>query len=279
MPYMREFFQEKFQVPVEFFNPLRNVTVSSSLNVEEIGHKAHTLGGLVGLALRSVSSCPMELNLRPAVVIRRQQTARQRPALVLAVLALLATLAAWWLYYGHTAKLTTQVTEERVSPRVNELKTIEGRMNAVASETKQQQEAAGPLLQAIKERAYWTTVLNDINSRLPKDNVWITSFEPEIPGGDNPPTPAPGGRGAPAAQKKAAPIVLIRGLYMYNDRQTAVVDEFMENLKKSELYTIGDKPEKIINVPNEAEWAYEFSFPLVLKNPIVFTPPDKGQRK
>jgi hypothetical protein len=66
---------------------------------------------------------------------------------------------------------------------------------------------------------------------------------------------------------------------MYNDRQTAVVDEFMENLKKSELYTIGDKPEKVINVPNEAEWAYEFSFPLVLKNPIAFTPPDKGQRK
>src|SRR4051794_28869277 len=82
MPYMREFFQEKFQMPVEFFNPLRNVTVSPSLNVEELGHKAHTLGGLVGLALRSVSSCPMELNLRPASVIRRQQATRQRPALV-----------------------------------------------------------------------------------------------------------------------------------------------------------------------------------------------------
>src|SRR3954468_22728127 len=40
MPYMREFFQEKFQLPVEFFNPLRNVTVSSTLEVEEIGRKA-----------------------------------------------------------------------------------------------------------------------------------------------------------------------------------------------------------------------------------------------
>ena len=29
-PYMREFFQEKLQVPVEFFNPLRNVAVSGS---------------------------------------------------------------------------------------------------------------------------------------------------------------------------------------------------------------------------------------------------------
>src|SRR5215472_2701874 len=30
MPYMREFFHEKFQVPIEFFNPLQNVTVAES---------------------------------------------------------------------------------------------------------------------------------------------------------------------------------------------------------------------------------------------------------
>src|SRR6476659_6385924 len=31
-PYMREFFQEKLQVPVEFFNPLRNVAVSGAVD-------------------------------------------------------------------------------------------------------------------------------------------------------------------------------------------------------------------------------------------------------
>src|SRR6266550_3356713 len=31
-PYMREFFQEKLQVPVEFFNPLRNVAVSEAVD-------------------------------------------------------------------------------------------------------------------------------------------------------------------------------------------------------------------------------------------------------
>src|SRR5437867_2158148 len=30
MPYLREFFHEKFQLPIEFFNPLQNVTVSES---------------------------------------------------------------------------------------------------------------------------------------------------------------------------------------------------------------------------------------------------------
>src|SRR5712671_331905 len=72
-PYMREFFREKLQVPIEFFNPLRNVTVSHSAPVNELTHSAHLLGELVGLALRSVSACPMELNLRSAIVLRRQE--------------------------------------------------------------------------------------------------------------------------------------------------------------------------------------------------------------
>jgi len=29
MPYMREFFQEKLQVPIEFFNPVRNVAIAN----------------------------------------------------------------------------------------------------------------------------------------------------------------------------------------------------------------------------------------------------------
>ena len=30
LPYLREFFSEKFQLPIEFFNPLRNVAVTAT---------------------------------------------------------------------------------------------------------------------------------------------------------------------------------------------------------------------------------------------------------
>ena len=36
MPYMHEFFHEKLQVPIEFFNPLKNVTVSRSAQLPEV---------------------------------------------------------------------------------------------------------------------------------------------------------------------------------------------------------------------------------------------------
>src|SRR5947209_13376488 len=48
-PYMREFFHEKLQIPIEFFNPLRNVAVAHSAPVKELTPSAHLLGGLVGL--------------------------------------------------------------------------------------------------------------------------------------------------------------------------------------------------------------------------------------
>src|SRR4029077_11799954 len=36
MPYMREFFHEKLQLPIEFFNPLRNVAVANSAPANEL---------------------------------------------------------------------------------------------------------------------------------------------------------------------------------------------------------------------------------------------------
>jgi len=47
LAYIREFFSEKLQMPIEFFNPLRNVTVSSGVNVESAARIAHTMGELV----------------------------------------------------------------------------------------------------------------------------------------------------------------------------------------------------------------------------------------
>src|SRR5207253_241329 len=94
MPYMREFFHEKFKLPIEFFNPLRNVAVSEAASASGVAHSAHLLGELVGLALRSVTTCPMELSLLPASVVRRQELERRRPFFIAAaacvVLAMLS---------------------------------------------------------------------------------------------------------------------------------------------------------------------------------------------
>lgn len=270
MPYMREFFQEKFQMPVEFFNAMRNVAVAGSLNAEEIGHRAHTLGGVVGLALRAAVSCPMELNLRPASVIRRERQARQRPALVVATLAVLVALAAWWLYFQQSAALTTQMTQS-LQPKVSGLQALETKMQGVRKQIKTQEELAAPLLQSVRERDYWTSILNDINARVPAEYVWITKFEP-VTEKIAPPKnakPAPGARPGATPAPTTSTVVKIEGLYLKNDAGPAVVDAFVTELQKSELYTVDTDPTKQTrSTMTETEWAYTYSFELILKDPI-----------
>ena len=42
-PLIQEFFREKLQLPIEFFDPLRKVTVAASAGVGETGLPAHLL--------------------------------------------------------------------------------------------------------------------------------------------------------------------------------------------------------------------------------------------
>jgi cell division ATPase FtsA len=288
LPYMREFFTEKLQLPVEYFNPLRNVSVANNLNLEDLGRRAHTLGELIGLALRGTSECPMELNLRPPVVIKRHELASRRPFLIGAAVCLFALLGGWFLYFSRAAEITDQVTSQ-LDEKIRPLKDYESRINAALTEIKTAQETAGPLIGAIQERSYWTRVIDDINS-LPADYVWITSFEAAP---DTPPAAAAGARPRTGARPAATPApkpgpeaagsgnppvrLTLRGLYLYNERQAGVVDEFVGKLKQSPLYqVIEDKPEDLKrSVPNETEWAFEYEIPLRLKDPIRIPPPAK----
>ncbi len=274
LPYMREFFHEKFQLPVEFFNPLRNVAVGNGLNIDEIGRSAHRMGELVGLALRGSSNCPMELNLRPRSVVKSHELARRRPFILLAGVCTLLALTAWWLYLDRAAAITQEVAE-KLAPQVTELKGFETRMKTAKDEIADQQAKAGPLLMAVEERGYWLKIIEDINTRLPKDLVWVTSFEakmqaPATDGAEPTPGPGPKGQAAP----KLNTVVLLKGLYLTNKRanQASVADEFKDKLIESTLYTVDQEPPRYKrSLPNDSELAFDFEFPLILKNPISLT--------
>jgi type IV pilus assembly protein PilM len=290
LPYMREFFTEKLQLPVEFFNPLRNVAVTGGISADEISRSAHRLGELVGLALRGTSECPMEMNLRPKKVVRRHELAKRRPYIILAGVAALALIAGWWQYFDHATTVINEAAE-KVTQKSAPLKILETNMDKARAAIKAEQETVAPLLTAVDDRSYWVRVIDDINLRLPKEYVWVTSFGPvaaERRGGPGPgntlaPGPKPpglakpnqpgGGPGGPGGQRSAAAttILLVKGLYLWNPRQAAVVDDFLAKLKGSDLYEVDEKDMKR-SVPNEAEWAYEFEIPLVLKDPVKLSP-------
>jgi len=95
MPYTAQFFSEKLNLPVDYFNPLRNVQFDPALNLEELAKVAHCFGEVVGLGLRNLAHCPIELNLMPKSSVQQQQWRQKQPYIIAAVFCLILVLFAF----------------------------------------------------------------------------------------------------------------------------------------------------------------------------------------
>jgi type IV pilus assembly protein PilM len=286
-PYMREFFNEKLQLPTEFFNSLRNVAVTDSLNVSELSRSAHLLGELVGLALRTVTTCPMELNLRPASVVRRQQLEKRRPFFILAAACCILALLGWSLYYARGAHVTQRATE-RIQEKVDTMRAAEAQLDKLKKQVASLDSLATPLIEAINDRSFWLEIIEDLNARLPKEDIWITELIPtaggkpigldqkrmaEIATAATPAPVTPSGRAA-AAPRAAGPAVdgiLVRGLYLFNPKQQEVVVDYFRNLVSSPYFAIDPNNQARVikpSTPNNTEWAYPYELHLDLRKPM-----------
>jgi type IV pilus assembly protein PilM len=279
---MVEFFSEKLQTPIEFFNPLKNVTVTNAAAAESLAAKAQTVGELVGAALRSLDNCPIEINLRPQSVVREQDLSRRKPFLVAAAICCLLTLAAWWLFFDRAARITNEVLVG-VNSDVSRLEGLAGQMNALSAEQKKLDALAAPLLLAAAERTAWVGILDELGAKLPSRYIWITDLQPlaggKVPGSDKPGAPAAAATaprpGQPPAGSPSISALEIKGLYLDNppnEKEARIIDEFVENLKASPLFALPEEKEKIITqrtTPTGENWAYGYTLVLPLRNPIL----------
>ena len=276
LPYMVEFFSEKLQTPIEFLNPLRNVTVSNASLADALAAKAHTFGELVGGALRSFENCPLEINLRPPSVVRDQDLARRKPFLILSAVCLLLALAAWWLYFSQAAKVTDEVLV-RAQADVAKLDGIAQQMDKLSAEQKKLETAVAPLLLASAERSAWAEIFDELGAKLPARFIWVTELQSVGARGsasDRPEPPGPPRSGQPRAGAPSITALEIKGLYLDNppnEKEARIVDEFVDNLKTSPVFALPEDKAKIITqrtTPTGENWAYGYTLVLPLRKPI-----------
>ena len=283
MPNMREFFHEKFELPVEFFNPLQNVSVSES--TPDTTRSAHLLGELVGLALRSVTICPMKINLLPASVARRQDLEKRRPFFIAAAACILLALLGWSAYYTRAAQVAQQ-TAQTMRQKNDSMRGPEAQLDKLKKQITALDNIATPLITAVNDRNFWPQILEDLSARLPEADIWITELAATSGGkllgasekraGETTPAPTPTVAGSPAkggaAAGKVIDGIMVRGLYLYNPKQQEIVVDYLRNLAKSPFFVIDPKtPERTIksnSVPNDMEWAFPYELQLPLKKPV-----------
>lgn len=165
MPYTAQFFAEKLNVPVEYFNPLRNIQLDPALNLEELARVAHTLGEVVGLGLRNLAHCPVELNLMPESTLRWQSFNQKKPYLFATVCSLVLVVAAMGFLFDKLAGVKTQVlqtVENDVGPeeaKEVKFKKAHGDLNKTQAEVDQ-------VVGWMRDRYYWADVFSELRQVL-----------------------------------------------------------------------------------------------------------------
>jgi hypothetical protein len=165
MPYTAQFFAEKLNVPVEYFNPFRNVQISPAVNLEELSRVAHALGEVVGLGLRNLATCPVEMNLMPDSTLRWQSFNQKKPYLLATVVSMvLVTFAVGFLFQKLADNKTVEI--DRLTPQVT---TLSHKMEVFQTTYKRMQatrRSAEQIATWMQDRYYWGDFLSELRRSL-----------------------------------------------------------------------------------------------------------------
>ena len=165
MPYTAQFFAEKLNVPVEYFNPFRNVQIDPAVNLEDLSRVAHALGEVVGLGLRNLANCPVEMNLMPESTLRWQALNQKKPYLVATVFSLvLVALAIGFLFQELAASKQAEI--DRITPEVDNETHKSDVFNAANTKLQQSRKQADQIVALLQERYYWGDFLTEMRSAL-----------------------------------------------------------------------------------------------------------------
>ncbi|MDX1679791.1 MAG: type IV pilus assembly protein PilM [Akkermansiaceae bacterium] len=176
LPYTLEFFREKLNLPVEYFNPVRHLTLAKDVSPEVIQAQGHTMGELVGLGLRGAGKSKIHIDLVPSVVEQARADERRKPILIAAAAVLLGGMLIWALM-NFVAASTAQNRKESLVDQAQKLEPEFRKLTQALKRENKLRDIASPYVQAENDRVFWFDLLNELNGAFASDAIWLTDFE------------------------------------------------------------------------------------------------------
>lgn len=297
LPYADHFFNEKLQIPVEFFNPFRNVELTPNLDRDALAAQAGSYGGAIGLGLRlAAGECPIEVNLLPPYVIERREFNRKKIYFAGCAVGLALVGASWGYYFNQRAEAEQKLLGEDINPapetlqsRIQALRKLDSQVARQQKDVERYNQVKDQIKTMAEARIRWHQILDDLSARLPAD-TWIIQLEPASGGtpiagfggdavspaapvaGVAPPPPpgSPEALRAAAKQQQITELVIVAGSIYKSTEPDRLQKptEFVNKLRESPYFD-----EKATNVtkgptPKEGDIDFTFTISAQLKVPI-----------
>ena len=286
--YADSFLEEKLKLPIEYLNPFNLVSISDAVNKEDLTIVGHIFPELIGLAVNSVTTCPIEISLLPEIIKKKHMMKRKTPYFYALAAIIVMSLAV--IYWG----LLTQreLVDHLIITSTEQNKKIQESVDSIRALTKElnsQKEAYNSVLKGLTGRNDWFSILDSIQKALP-DNTWLVLIEPSGKPNittDKAPPPEVGVKSIFGKPKTRYPQAVTTAeastsiewirvkahtLVLFKSLKTTEPEKFKENLLKMPCFT--DKAEEIVIVDyktpiRDSDNISSFDMIIKLKKPIT----------
>jgi type IV pilus assembly protein PilM len=283
MPYTAQFFAEKLNVPVEYFNPFRNVQIDPAVNLEELARVAHSLGEVVGLGLRNLANCPVEMNLMPESTLRWRAFNEKKPYFM-ATIFLLALVAG---AIGFLFQELAAAKEKESSDLDPQVAAIQSKVDRMSQANKRLQDTLGEANQIttwMEDRYYWGNVFSELRRVLIRSEdeikkkysvqkpgmeagIWIEQMTP----GAASAAPAAGGTSGATPDQNAGITLVCRAVDLSgvdsaaNNEIVYAVERELKNAPVFDPKTVQPSPQLS---PVDANGTFTFTITVSPQNPL-----------
>lgn len=284
MAFTPRFFSEKLRIPVDYFNPFQVVSLSDKINKENLAEVAHMFSEVIGLGLRYITVCPIEISLIPDILKKQHELKQKVPYFYASALTLvMCLLVSYWGVYEQQKR-----DEERVNMAQNAVKRVTNLKRDVNS-AKSTLETIGSKFEDAKDilnkRTVWIKILDELQTVLPP-RMWLTSISgsssgKEVSRPSNTPVSAGSMFNNPfgiSSQHQSSTTttpseigwLVVEGHSLVGNSEKSLEDEFKERLVKSDMFTnIKEEIRTIYYIPVKGNNNITtFKMEIKLKTPI-----------
>ncbi len=176
MAFTPRFFSDKLKIPVEYFNPFQVVSLPDHINREQLAEVAHMFSEVIGLGLRHITSCPIEISLIPEKIKKIQEIKHKTPYFYASAASFVLCLALIHFSIGKQEKIDSR----KVMLAQSIVQSTEKLKDDVGNAGKKKDSLVSELRDAqniLSGRGNWINILNELQAKIP-DNMWLISVAP-----------------------------------------------------------------------------------------------------
>lgn len=175
MAFTPRFFSEKLRTEVDYLNPFQIIALGKSVNKDELIEVAHMFSEVIGLGLRYVARCPIEVSLKPKALQNQQNIKEKIP-----------------YFYGSCASIvlclifilgTVNLLKDQDKDKVGEAETAIAATKRLGGDVSRANSTLGGLeaeydqtMAKINKRGVWLKIINELQNIVP-DNMWLVSIK------------------------------------------------------------------------------------------------------